>query len=173
MDCTSALQESQSSSASPSSMLTIGYLALHAAHISISSPPVSVRPSRFSSYPPLLVSSSVAAASMAMPTCSPGVYPARSIAIISASSAASLEGRLGAKPPSSPCPVASPRSCRCVRSAAKISAPARSASPYVSNPYGTTMNSWKSVDCSACFPPFKMLSSGTGSVTAPSPPSDS
>ena len=33
------------------------------------------------------------------------------------------------------------------------------------------MNSWKSVECSACLPPLRMLSSGTGSFTAASPPS--
>src|SRR5947208_278971 len=47
------------------------------------------------------------------------------------STAASFDARLGAKPPSSPWPVAYPASCRSPRSAANTSAPARSASEYV------------------------------------------
>ena len=46
----------------------------------------------------------------------------------SASSAASLDSRFGAKPPSSPTPPPSPRSCRCCLRWWKTSAPMRSAS---------------------------------------------
>ena len=86
------------------------------------------------------------------------------------STAASLDGSDGAKPPSSPCPVAWPSSWRMERSAPKISAPARSASENVSTPTGMTMNSWKSVESWACLPPLRMLNIGTGSVRAPTPP---
>ncbi len=50
------------------------------------------------------------------------------------------------------------------RSAWKISAPIRSASPNDGAPSGITMNSWKSTLESACAPPFRMFIIGTGSV---------
>ena len=86
------------------------------------------------------------------------------------STAASFEASDGAKPPSSPWPVAKPSSWRIERSASKISAPARSASLKVGTPTGMTMNSWKSVESWACLPPLRMLNIGTGSVRAPAPP---
>ena len=44
----------------------------------------------------------------------------------------------------------------------KISAPARSASAKVGAPTGATMNSWKSVEFTACLPPLRMLKNGHG-----------
>ena len=84
--------------------------------------------------------------------------------------AAWLDGSVGAKPPSSPWPVARPRSCSSALRAWKISEPARSASAKLSTPTGMTMNSWKSVESAACCPPLRMLNMGTGSVQAPAPP---
>ena len=69
----------------------------------------------------------------------------------------------GAKPPSSPWPVAWPSSWRIVRSAAKISAPgAERLRERGRGPTGMTMNSWKSVESWACLPPLRMLNIGTG-----------
>ena len=87
------------------------------------------------------------------------------------STAASFEASDGANPPSSPWPVAWPSSWRIPRSAAKISAPARSASGKLASPTGMTMNSWKSVESWACLPPLRMLNIGTGRIRAPTPPS--
>ncbi len=84
--------------------------------------------------------------------------------------AAWLDLRLGAKPPSSPCPVAKPSSPRIFLRAWNTSAPARSASPKDSTPTGMTMNSWKSVESWACLPPLRMLNIGTGRTRAPTPP---
>ena len=86
------------------------------------------------------------------------------------STAASLDGSDGAKPPSSPWPVAWPSSWRIDRSAQKTSEPARSASSKVSAPTGMAMNSWKSVESWACLPPLRMLNIGTGRIRAPTPP---
>ena len=56
----------------------------------------------------------------------------------------SLEPRSGAKPPSSPTAVASPRSCSRPFSVWKTSAPICNASANEPRPAGTTMNSWRS-----------------------------
>ena len=85
-------------------------------------------------------------------------------------SASSLEARSGAKPPSSPTAVASPRSPSVFLSAWKTSAPMRSASRNVGAPTGTTMNSWKSTLLSAWAPPLRTFIIGTGSTCAASPP---
>src|SRR5207244_3969778 len=88
--------------------------------------------------------------------------PARSAASRIASIAASLESRFGAKPPSSPTPVSSPRSCSTFLSEWWTSAPTRSASEKLSAPAGTTMNSCRSIELSAWTPPLITFSIGTG-----------
>ena len=80
------------------------------------------------------------------------------------STASRFDFRFGAKPPSSPTPVDWPRAFRMPRSAWKISAPVRSASPNDEAPTGITMNSWKSTLESAWAPPLRMFIIGTGSV---------
>ena len=85
-------------------------------------------------------------------------------------SAASLDSRSGANPPSSPTAVLRPRSCNVRLSAWKTSAPVRRASAKVGAPAGTTMNSWKSTALSACAPPLSTFIIGTGSTRAPAPP---
>ena len=97
-------------------------------------------------------------------------WPARSAASRTAAIASSLDGRSGAKPPSSPTPVARPRSCSSSFSRWKVSAPMRSASEKDSAPAGTTMNSWRSSEFCAWAPPLTTFMSGTGSTRAPSPP---
>ena len=89
---------------------------------------------------------------------------------ISARSAASLDSRSGAKPPSSPTAVESPRLFSVFLSAWKTSAPIRSPRANESAPTGTTMNSWKSTELSACAPPLSTFIIGTGSTRAASPP---
>ena len=89
---------------------------------------------------------------------------------ISTSSAASLESRSGAKPPSSPTAVPSPRSCSVRFSAWKTSAPMRRPSEKLGAPTGTIMNSWKSTLLSACAPPLSTFIIGTGRTWAASPP---
>ena len=84
--------------------------------------------------------------------------------------ASSLESRSGAKPPSSPTVVPSPRSRRVPFRAWNTSAPMRRASEKLSAPQGTTMNSWKSTLLSACAPPLSTFIIGTGSTRADSPP---
>src|SRR3954463_5017579 len=84
--------------------------------------------------------------------------------------ASSFEPRSGAKPPSSPTAVASPRPDSVFFSAWKTSAPMRSASAKLGAPTGTTMNSWKSTLLSACAPPFNTFIIGTGSTWAAPPP---
>ena len=104
-----------------------------------------------------------------MAASSPARYPARSIAASMSSSGCSFVASPdGAKPPSSPTPVAIPRSCSTSFSAWKISEPIRIASLNVGAPIGTTMNSCMSAESVACLPPFKMFMSGTGNVAAPS-----
>ena len=76
----------------------------------------------------------------------------------------------GAKPPSSPTPVASPFFFRIDLSAWNVSAPARSASRNDGKPAGTSMNSWWSSGLSAWAPPLTTFIMGTGSETAPVPP---
>ena len=85
-------------------------------------------------------------------------------------SAASFDGRSGAKPPSSPTAVDRPRSRRICFSRWNTSAPQRSASPKLGSPAGTIMNSWMSRLLSACAPPLMMFIIGTGITTASSPP---
>ena len=84
-----------------------------------------------------------------MKTSFPGSYPAAEMPATRASSAASLELRSGAKPPSSPTAVLSPLPCSQPFSAWKTSAPQRRHSEKLSAPAGTTMNSWKSTELSA------------------------
>ena len=86
------------------------------------------------------------------------------------SSVARVDSRFGAKPPSSPTPVASPFFFRIDFSAWNVSAPARSASRKQSKPAGTSMNSWRSSGLSAWAPPLTTFIIGTGSETAPVPP---
>ena len=105
-----------------------------------------------------------------MTTSLPASYPAASIPPRSASSAASLDSRSGANPPSSPTAVPSPRSFKLPLRAWKTSVPTRSASEKLPAPTGATMNSWKSTRLSACAPPFNTFIIGTGSVVAFEPP---
>ena len=84
--------------------------------------------------------------------------------------AASLSGRSGANPPSSPTPVESPFSVSTAFSAWYVSVPQRSASVKLGAPTGASMYSWKSIELRACAPPFTTLSSGTGSRCAFAPP---
>ena len=103
-------------------------------------------------------------------TSSPGLYPAFSIDPMMKSSASVVLAMLGAKPPSSPTPVASPLSCSAFFSVWKISDPQRTASANVGAPTGMTMNSWKSIGLSACSPPLMIFIIGTGRTCAATPP---
>src|SRR5665647_900687 len=78
------------------------------------------------------------------------------------SSTSSGSASSGAKPPSSPSPVACPAAVRRLRSAAYTSAPARTASVTFGAPSGEIMNSWKSRAFGACAPPLRTLKHGTG-----------
>src|SRR2546426_114542 len=95
---------------------------------------------------------------------------AEEIVAMIASSAASSFGRSGAKPPSSPTAVESPRLANTFFSAWNTSTPMRRPSGKVSAPIGTTMNSWESTVFAACAPPFRMFIIGTGSTWATGPP---
>ncbi len=86
------------------------------------------------------------------------------------SSAASAEGRFGAKPPSSPTLVLWPASLSAFFSVWNTSAPMRTASASVGAPTGMIMNSWKSIGLSACAPPLMMFIIGTGRTRACVPP---
>ncbi len=92
------------------------------------------------------------------------------MALTTNSSAASADGRFGAKPPSSPTLVLWPAFFSSPRSVWKISEPQRSASAKLAAPTGRIMNSWKSIGLSACTPPLMMFIIGTGSVRAEVPP---
>ena len=81
-----------------------------------------------------------------------------------------MDSRSGAKPPSSPTAVLSPRAFSVFLSAWKTSAPVWSAAANDDAPTGTTMNSWKSTELSACAPPLSTFIIGTGSTRADSPP---
>jgi len=89
---------------------------------------------------------------------------------ISAPSAASLDSRSGAKPPSSPTAVPSLRLPSVFLSAWNTSAPIRRQSANEPAPTGTTMNSWKSTELSAWAPPLSTFIIGTGRTRAASPP---
>ena len=90
---------------------------------------------------------------------------------MSISSASSLEPRSGAKPPSSPTAVASPRSCSvALERVVDLGAHAQAPREKLVAPTGTTMNSWKSTLLSACAPPLRTFIIGTGSTCASSPP---
>ncbi len=86
------------------------------------------------------------------------------------SSAASAEGRFGAKPPSSPTLVLCPAFFSEDFSVWKISDPHRTASFSDDAPTGMIMNSWKSIGLSAWAPPLRMFIIGTGRTWAPTPP---
>ncbi len=100
----------------------------------------------------------------------PGSKPAARIESITKSSAASAEGRLGAKPPSSPTLVLWPAFFRAPLRVWNTSAPQRTASASDSAPTGMIMNSWKSIGLSACAPPLMMFIIGTGRIRAWVPP---
>ena len=87
-----------------------------------------------------------------------------------ASSAASVDASLGAKPPSSPTAVERPFSLSTFLREWKTSAPMRRPSRKLSAPTGMIMNSWKSMGASECAPPFMMFIIGTGSTLALGPP---
>ncbi len=114
--------------------------------------------------------SSEAATSRAIAMSFPASKPAASIAAMIASSAASSFGRSGAKPPSSPTAVESPRLASTLFSAWNTSTPMRNPSGNDSAPIGTTMNSWESTVFAAWAPPFRMFIIGTGSTWATGPP---
>ena len=105
-----------------------------------------------------------------MKTSAPGSYPAASTPASTACSAASLDSRSGAKPPSSPPAVESPREARLFFSAWKTSAPTRRHSEKLAAPAGTTMNSWKSTELSAWAPPLRTFIIGTGRSVGSPPP---
>ena len=86
------------------------------------------------------------------------------------SSAALVPAMSGAKPPSSPRPVARPCFLSTDFSEWYTSAPQRSASLKVAAPMGATMNSWTSTPVSAWAPPLTMFIIGTGRMCAFGPP---
>src|SRR5258706_599571 len=102
-----------------------------------------------------------------MATCSPGLYPAASIAATTASTASLFERRSGAQPPSSPTPVRRPRERRMSRRAWNTSEPMRTASLKVRAPSGATMNSWMSTLLSAWAPPSRSSTASRDPVEAP------
>ena len=89
---------------------------------------------------------------------------------ISACRAASLDSRSGAKPPSSPTAVLSPRALSVFLSAWNTSVPICRPRANESAPTGTIMNSWKSTELSAWAPPLRTFIIGTGRTRADSPP---
>ena len=96
-------QLSQSSCASPSSMDTIGYWSTHDLQNATICSPVSCLPSLRRLYRRVSSSkSSDAAGSNAIPTCSPAIYPAFSMAVRMTSTASLFAFSAGAYPPSSP-----------------------------------------------------------------------
>ena len=105
-----------------------------------------------------------------MATSFPGSKPAPSMPAITASSAASSLGRLGAKPPSSPTAVERLRLASTFLSPWNTSTPVRRPSANDSAPIGTIMNSWKSTLLAACAPPLRMFIIGTGSTLRTGPP---
>ena len=92
------------------------------------------------------------------------------MACMTTSSAASFDGSIGAKPPSSPTAVERPILLSTFFSAWNTSTPMRSPSGKVSAPIGTTMNSCASTLFDAWAPPFRMFIIGTGSTRAIGPP---
>ena len=84
--------------------------------------------------------------------------------------ASSLEGRFGAKPPSSPTAVDSPASWSSPLRAWYVSAAQRRPSEKEAAPTGMIMNSWKSTLLSAWAPPLSTFIIGTGSTWALLPP---
>ena len=86
------------------------------------------------------------------------------------SSAASLDGSIGANPPSSPTAVESPILLSTFFSAWNTSTPMRRPSGKLSAPIGTTMNSCASTLFEAWAPPFRMFIIGTGITRAIGPP---
>ena len=100
----------------------------------------------------------------------PGLKPACRTASRQKSSAASAEGRFGAKPPSSPTLVFWPAFFSAPLSIWNTSEPQRTASFSEVAPTGMIMNSWKSIGLSAWAPPLRMFIIGTGSTWAPAPP---
>ena len=84
--------------------------------------------------------------------------------------ASSLEGRSGAKPPSSPTVVDKPRPWSTRLRAWYVSTPQRRPSENDAAPTGRTMNSWKSMELSAWAPPLMTFIMGTGSTWALAPP---
>ena len=100
----------------------------------------------------------------------PSLNPASSTDAAMKSSAARVEARFGAKPPSSPTAVARPFADRPFFSVWKISLPQRTASAMLPAPTGMIMNSCTSIGLSACSPPLMMFIIGTGKVRADTPP---
>jgi hypothetical protein len=113
---------------------------------------------------------SLDAGSSAMAMSWPGLKPAASIALTQKSSAASADGRLGAKPPSSPTLVLSPAFLSWPLSVWNTSDPQRTASLRLGAPSGMIMNSWKSIGLSAWTPPLTMFIIGAGRTRAVVPP---
>src|SRR6266566_3687020 len=103
----SHFQPSQSSSAMPSSIETIGYFSAHVVQYAAISLLECADLSDFlKTYWPLVLSkNSLEAGSSAMLTCSPGWNPAAAMASRTIWMASSLDLQLGAKPPSSPTAV--------------------------------------------------------------------
>ena len=101
----------------------------------------------------------------------PGVNPARSIARISASSAASLVSNAGQNPPSSATPCNRPRSAMIAPAARYTSAVHSSAWSNEDASGATTMKSWISTRLPACAPPPKIWISGSGIIASARSPS--
>ena len=164
-------QPSQSSSSRPSSIEAIGYFPQSCFQCAISSSEVKCLPlfgSRYSPFLPLF--HSLDAASIARTKLSPGLYPALSTASKMHWIASSSLPRSGAKPPSSPTEVASPRSLSNAASTWNTSVHQRSPSQKLSAPTGIIMNSCTSMVFAACAPPFKMFIIGTGRRFPDTPP---
>ena len=169
-------QPDQSSSASPSSMETIGYLRHKSHQKSIISSVLLYSPDFQNKYSPGLpaftASSyiSVLAPSIAIEKSSPGRYPAFSIAPVIKESASSSWARCGANPPSSPMEVANPFSAN---SFFKVAYTFTHHSKHwwkEDAPIGIIINSWIVKLLSACFPPFIIFIIGIGITRAFGPP---
>ena len=107
---------------------------------------------------------------MAIMTSLPGSYPAALMAAIMLFKASSVPSRFGAKPPSSPTAVLSPRSFNTFFNAWNTSAPMRRPSRKEVAPTGRIMNSWKAIGASLCEPPLMIFIIGTGITYVLVPP---
>ena len=113
--------------------------------------------------------SSLVAGSSAIKTSSPGCVAGRLDRRQSGRLERGLVGlEVGAKPPSSPTAVESPRSCRVLERVEDLG-PHPQPFGEARRPGGTTMNSWKSTVLSAWAPPLSTFIIGTGSTLGLAP----